>query len=73
MSSLPLDHLEQRAIQDRNQLHETASELRTKFEVTRENLRLSNQARQHFGHASWMVSLVAFTLGYAISGAFTKR
>jgi hypothetical protein len=73
MSSLPLDHLEKRAIQERNELHETASELRSKFEVTRENLRASNLARQHFGHASWIVTLVGFTLGYTISGVFSKR
>jgi hypothetical protein len=34
---------------------------------------MSNLARQHFGHASWIVTLVGFTLGYAISGAFSKR
>ena len=73
MSTLPLDHLEKRAIEERNELHETASELRTKFEVTRENLRLPNQARQHFGHASWIVSLLGFSLGYATAGVFFRR
>jgi hypothetical protein len=73
MSTLPLDHLEKRAIQERNELHQTASELRSKLEVTRENLRLSNQARQHFGPASWFVSLVGFYLGYAAAGMFFRR
>jgi len=73
MSTLPLDHLEKRAIQERNELHQTASELKSKLEVTRENLRPSNQARQHFGHASWLVSLVAFSLGYAAAGMFFRR
>ena len=73
MSTLPLDHLEKRAIEERDELHQTASELKNKLEVTRENLRLSHQVRQHFGHASWIVSLIGFSVGYALAGTFSKR
>ena len=73
MSTLPFDHLEKRAIQERDELHQTASELKSKLEVTRENLRLSHQARQHFGPASWIVSLLGFSFGYAAAGVFLRR
>ena len=73
MSTLPLDHLEKRAIQERNELHQTASELKSKLEVARENLRLSHQARQHFGPACWIVSLAGFSLGYVAAGVLFRR
>ena len=73
MTSEPVDNLESRATEQRQHLHERATELKAKLEVTRENLSLTNQSRQHFGPAALIVSAVGLLAGYALTGMFTSR
>lgn len=77
MSEPPVEQLELRAREERQQLHQRATELKTKFEVTRENMRenlsLTNQSREHFGAAALAVSVAGLLAGYTITGIFTGR
>lgn len=77
MTEERVDKLELRALEERQRLHERATELKSKLETTRENLRenlsLTNQSREHFGTAALMVSVVGLLAGYAVSGMFTSR
>lgn len=73
MTVLPVENLELRAMEQRTQLHERATELKSKLEVTRENLSLTNQSRQHFAPAAVVASAVGLIAGYALTGIFTSR
>jgi hypothetical protein len=73
MSTAPLDNLERRALEQRNELHETVAELKNKVEMTRERLTPSHLAREQFPRASWIISLVGFSLGYGFAGLFRRR
>jgi hypothetical protein len=77
MSGEPVDKLELRAMQERQRLHDRATEFKTKLEVTRENLRgnlsLEKQSREHFGSAALIVSVAGLLAGYALTGIFTSR
>lgn len=77
MNEEPVEKLELRAIEERQRLHDRATELKTKLEVSRENLRenlsLEKQSREHFGPAAVMVSVAGLLAGYGITGIFTSR
>jgi hypothetical protein len=71
MSILPVESLELRALEQRNRLHKTATELRTKVSDVREKLDISKNAREHLIGASVIVSLLGFFSGYGLAGLFT--
>ena len=73
MSSSPIENLEIQAIQQRNQLHDTADELRAKIEEGREKLNPARQARAHFAAASLLLSVIGFGLGFNLAGLFTPK
>jgi hypothetical protein len=77
MNGEPVDKLEMRAMEERQRLHDRATELKSKLEGTRENLRenlsVEKQSREHFGPAAVMVSVVGLLAGYAVTGMFTGR
>ena len=73
MSTLPIDNLELRALEERAQLHQRAEEFKTKLSETRENLSVANQSRQHFGAAAAIVSVIGLLSGYLVGGFFTER
>jgi len=73
MSTLPVESLELRALEQRNRLHNTASELRTKVSDAREKLDVSKNAREHLIGASVIVSLFGFFSGYGLAGIFTDH
>ena len=51
-TAMPISSLERRALEERSQLHERASELKTKVQHVRENLDIQRNARQYFGPAA---------------------
>jgi hypothetical protein len=73
MSSLPIENLELRALEQRNHLHERAAELKTRIRATRESLDILEIARRHFVGAGLAVSAVGLLAGYAVGGLFAKR
>ena len=73
MSTTPTDNLELRALEERRQLHERATELKSKISETRDNLSLTNQSRQHFTPAALIAGAVAILAGYMVAGIFTER
>jgi len=73
MSTPSIENLELRALEQRNRLHKSADELRSKVEAGREHLRVSKKAREHFFlDASVLVSVIGFGLGYGFGGIFTR-
>lgn len=66
-SGVPTDILEQRAAEQRRELHNAATELR---DALREKMDVRRQAREHVWPASGVAALVALGLGYAITSIF---
>jgi len=73
MSTNPLDRLEIRALQQRNQVHGTIDELKGKVEEARAKLDVKTNARAHLMGASLVVSALAFLSGYGLAGIFTRH
>ena len=73
MSPEPVENLELRAIEQRNRLHQTTSELKGKISATREQLDPSRNLREHFVAAAAGVAVVAALVGFGIAGMFTRR
>jgi hypothetical protein len=73
MSAAPIEHLELQASEQRERLHQTALELRSKVDDTKQHFSPVNILQRNFGRASGAVSVVAFVLGYLCAGAFTHR
>ncbi len=73
MSTPPVDKLELRALEERNRLHQTASELRTKIAAVREKVDPVNNARVHFMGAAAVVTAIGVAAGYSFAGIFTRR
>jgi len=73
MSTLPIENLELRALEQRNRLHKTADELKTKVAAAREKLNRSKNAREHFVVATVILSLLGFFSGYGLAGMFTDH
>jgi hypothetical protein len=73
MSPEPVENLELRAIEQRNRLHQTTSELKGKISATREQLDPGRNLREHFLAAATGVAAVAALAGFAVAGMFTRR
>lgn len=73
MSTSDIESLELRALDQRNRIHKTTEDLRTKIAATRERLDMSKNAREHMIKASVIVSLLGFVSGYGLAGRFTQR
>ncbi len=69
-STLPTDVLELRAAEQRRQIHNSVSELRTQM---REKLDIKKNAREYVWPASGVVGLVGLVMGYGFAGMFTKH
>jgi hypothetical protein len=72
MSTL-VESLELRALEQRNRLHKTATELRTKVSAAREQWDVLKNAREHLIGASVVVSILGFFSGYGLAGIFTDH
>lgn len=73
MSSLPVENLQQRAIEQRQQLHQTTSELRAKIIETREQLSVKRNVRQHFPTVALIVAAVGLLTGYGFGDTLARR
>jgi hypothetical protein len=67
-SGLPVEILEQRAAEQRQQLHHSVSELK---DSVRERLDVKRNLREHLWGISSGVALVGLVLGYTVAGIFT--
>ena len=72
MSTLPIEALQLRALEQRHQLHKTASDLRKRVKETRDRLNLSKQTRDHVIAVSWLASLIGLATGYGLAGIFVR-
>ena len=73
MSTTAIDALQLKAREQRERLHQTASDLREKVHETREQLSLSRQAHEHLLGVSVAGGIVAFVFGYGVAGLFTRH
>ena len=77
MNTQPVENLQARASEQRNQLHRTAMELKSEVEAkitaTREKLDISRNAREHMVGASIVLGLVGLLSGYSFAGMFTRN
>ncbi len=71
---LPADVLEVRAADQRRQLHNSVTELKTTLRDTvREKLDVRRNARQYLPQAAGVAGLVGLIMGYGLTGMFTRR
>jgi hypothetical protein len=73
MSTQPVESLELQAIEQRNQLHQTTSELKQKIVATREKFDVSRNLRQHFPGVAVAVATIALFSGYRFGGTLARR
>ena len=73
MSTQPLENLELQALQQRNQLHERATELKAKVSATREKLDFRRNAREHFVGLGVVLGAICLISGYAVAGLFSDK
>jgi hypothetical protein len=72
MSTVPLESLRLRALQQRRELHQTVCDLRKKIDHTRDKLRIKKHVREHLLAFSLAGSALALLLGYAVARVFTQ-
>ncbi len=72
MSTQPLEDLQLRALEQRNQLHQTVAELKNKVSVTRKRFDVHRNLREHFGAAAGIAAALSFLLGYGVGAMFTQ-
>ena len=69
-SSMPVEILEERAADQRRQLHNTVVELKSSL---RESFGLRRNAREYLLPAAGVAALFGLLLGYGLTGMFTRR
>ena len=67
---LPTDVLEVRAADQRRQLHNSVSELRS---TLKERLDVRRNARDYLPQAAGVAGFLGLVLGYGLTGMFTKQ
>jgi hypothetical protein len=73
MSAEPVENLELRAVEQRNRLHQTTSELKGKIAETREQLDPKRIVGEHFVGVAAASGALALLVGYGVAGMFTRR
>jgi len=73
MSANPIDRLEIQALQQRNQVHDTIGELKSKVVAVRAKFDPHANAREHLLAASLILSSIGFLAGYGFAGLFSQR
>lgn len=68
-AELPVDILEKRAADQRIQLHNTMTELR---HSVKEKLDVKRNVREHIWPAVGVMALLGLTIGYTVTGIFTR-
>lgn len=73
MSTQPIETLELRALEQRNRLHQDATELKGKIAAVREKISVVRNVRDHFGLAALVAVFAGLVSGYGVTGIFTRR
>jgi hypothetical protein len=73
MSAAPIDNLQSQALEQRERLHKTALELISKVDQAKQQLSATHLVQRHFAPTSLVGAGLAFILGYAFTGLFTRR
>ena len=73
MSTKPVENLELRAIEQRNEIHQTTAELKEKLADARRKYDISANLRQHFTAVAIIVSCLGLIGGYGAGGIFARR
>jgi len=73
MSTMPIETLQLRALEERSQLHRTTTELRAKLALTRDKLNLPKEVHDHLLALSVIAGAVGLVSGYGIAGLFSHR
>ncbi len=68
-SNIPYEILEERAANQRRQIHNRVTELRT---AVAERLDVKRAAREYLWPAAGVAGLLALAVGYGIAGIFTR-
>lgn len=71
--SQPIENLHLRAIEQRNQIHQTTAELKAKITETRERFDIGRNLRGHFPTAAVIAGAVGLLSGYSVGGMLTRR
>jgi hypothetical protein len=66
-TSLPIEFLEQRAAEQRRQLHNSAQELRS---AVRERVDVKRNVREYIAPLAGAAAVLGLALGYGIAGVF---
>jgi hypothetical protein len=69
-NSMPVEVLEERAADQRRQLHNTVVELKSSL---RESLDIRRNAREYLLPAAGAAAFFGLLLGYGLTGMFTRR
>ncbi|HLZ43739.1 MAG TPA: hypothetical protein VKQ11_22425 [Candidatus Sulfotelmatobacter sp.] len=73
MTTQPVENLELRAIEQRNQLHQSTAELKDKIATARQKLDPSTNLRERFSTIAIAVSGLALLAGYAAGALVLRR
>ena len=73
MSAETVENLELRAVEQRNRLHQTTSELKGKISETREQLDPAQKCAGALWRHRCRSCALALLVGYGIAGMFTRR
>jgi hypothetical protein len=68
--NIPVDVLERKAAEQREQLHTSVVELRHGM---RERLDVKRNVREHLSTAAGALAIVGVVLGYSVAGVFTRK
>jgi hypothetical protein len=68
MNTMPVDQLELRALEQRNRLHKSVVELKSKV-----RLDVKKNTKKYIVPAGGLVSLMGLLLGYSLTGIFTRH
>ena len=72
MTESNVENLDLQALQDRNRLHQSVTELKSQVTQVRDKLDPATNARQHFLTFSIVAALIGLLSGYRFGGAFTR-
>ena len=73
MNAKPVENLELRAIEQRNEIHHTTAELKEKIAIARQKYDISANLRQRFIAIAIVVSCLSLIGGYGAGGIFARR
>lgn len=73
MSSLPVEHLLQRAVEQRRNLHQTTAELKARIIEKREQLDVKRNIRRHLPAAALIAAGIGLLSGYGLGDSLIRH